>query len=784
MPILAMSALAVSVAVTSAVASLGAALEKSLSGDLRTWLGGDVSVVAFEPPNDEQSGLLRTLDQQGIASTTVITAAAVATADRSPDPAMLLVKFVDPCRYPLYGGVELSAAKNLSSVLNADSVVLSPDAAEALKIGVGDTIRIAGEPFRVASIVLREPDRLAGTPPIVGPHALLTLAGVARTGIGRSTFLHYRILFRFPHGSSVQTWRASIDSAFPDAEVLDYREPTQQASEILEKTLAFLREMSFLTLLLGAAASAAAMRIYISSKVDPIAILRTLGARNAQLLTVCGFQGGMLSVAACAAGLMGAVVVQGRLADSVRSLAPLTKQWLYEPRYVLAGALLALVSILSSVLPDLLTAVRVRPAVILRRDPWNRDHLPERRGAIESGAAVASCLLFGRWITGSWLPPAFVAGVLAAGVSAIYGIAAILFRLIPGYRHRSKAMLVVFAAAILIATCGVTGRESLAREVVRAFPHFDVNFIIPGVLRSERGALLEFIRKQPGVRADTQSISMAWLRLVSVDHRGVADLDRPSEHVNRMWLAGCTPGSADARTGALLELDSDIARRLGAHTGSDVQFRANGRILQAHVAATPDVPPMQRIWFGLRFDCSAFEGLNTSEYLLARIEPSKLQPLLRAVHSRFPRAPAILLSEVLLFVDDVARRTIEIIRVMSFLVIAAGILVLMAVLAAGQSSKAREIVILKTLGASRNKLIARASAEWSVTGLLASCIGAPLGCLAASVMLSILLQRRIFAFSWVAALASLPVAVLAANVAGWIGSYRLLSAKPMDILRE
>jgi ABC-type antimicrobial peptide transport system permease subunit len=81
-------------------------------------------------------------------------------------------------------------------------------------------------------------------------------------------------------------------------------------------------------------------------------------------------------------------------------------------------------------------------------------------------------------------------------------------------------------------------------------------------------------------------------------------------------------------------------------------------------------------------------------------------------------------------------------------------------------------------------LIVLASTEWFFTGLLAACIGAPLGCCAASIALSTLLQRRVIAFSWPPLLTSIPLAILAANLAGWMTSYHLLDAKPMDVLRE
>lgn len=711
--ILTACAVAVSVAATCGVAGISAALQKSLSGDLRTWLGGDVSVVTFDPPTRAQTGMIETLERKGIDSTMVITAPANATSGRAPDPVGLLVKFIDPAKYPLYGSVELDHG-GLPEVLTGQTAVLSGSAAEALQVRIGDEIRISGEPFRVASIVRREPDPLAGTPPLLGPHAILTLGALARVGIGRTAFLHYRILFRIPYGADVPSVRKIVDGAFPDAEVLDYREPSQQASDVLKTTLRFLQAMAGLAVLFGALGAAIAMRIHLSRKLDFIAVLRTLGARRSQILTVILLQAGLIAVAGSMAGIGIAIVIQWRIATSLSELIPLANHWLYEPRAVFAGAALALAAVTCTIVPQIFAACRSKPAVLLRRTP----------------------------------------------------------------RARSRMLVAALSTGIVVIVFAAAGRESIAPEIVRQLPAPDSGVAVIGALPSVQPLVARFLKTQPGVEGQVRTLTVAWLQLQAVDGRPI-----DAEYVNRMWVTTCEPDLPSTGSDAL-RMDREIARRLGAHLGSRVEFRGSGRTITAHIAELPERRPIERIWYGLTFDCAVLAGQNTAHHIYAKVEPAQVAAVVRSLHAEFPKLPVGRIQDLFAYFGDAGKRAAEVTRVMAVVVALAVALLLLAVIAIWHGSFRREIAIYKILGARRNKLIALISGELSMAGLLAACIGAPLGCAAASLVLSTLLQRPVLAFHWIPIAASIPAAVAVANVGGWLISFGLLNTKPLDVLRE
>ena len=142
-----------------------------------------------------------------------------------PEPALVTVKAVDPHVYPLYGEVKLNPPIGLRDAMQDGAVLISDDLRLRLKVGVGDSVRIGGLPFRVSAIILAEPDRMSGSFS-VGPRLMMTQAGLERTGlIGIGSRASQRILFRLHQGGpELSAAEAELRRAFPEALVVNYRD--------------------------------------------------------------------------------------------------------------------------------------------------------------------------------------------------------------------------------------------------------------------------------------------------------------------------------------------------------------------------------------------------------------------------------------------------------------------------------------------------------------------------------------------------------------------------------
>jgi putative ABC transport system permease protein len=130
-------------------------------------------------------------------------------------------------------------------------------------------------------------------------------------------------------------------------------------------------------------------------------------------------------------------------------------------------------------------------------------------------------------------------------------------------------------------------------------------------------------------------------------------------------------------------------------------------------------------------------------------------------------------------VDQIA----VVIRFLSGFAILAGAIILAASVAGTRFRRVREVVILKTLGATRRSAGRIFSVEFLTLGVVAGLMGA----LLASVFSSLLLKRLLdapYTFDVTTTLVTVALTALLAQASGWLASFRILKQKPLEVLRD
>jgi putative ABC transport system permease protein len=95
----------------------------------------------------------------------------------------------------------------------------------------------------------------------------------------------------------------------------------------------------------------------------------------------------------------------------------------------------------------------------------------------------------------------------------------------------------------------------------------------------------------------------------------------------------------------------------------------------------------------------------------------------------------------------------------------------------------REVVILKTLGATRRRVAGIFSVEFLILGAVAGLMGSLLATGFSSLLLKRFFEGQ-FRFDPLATAIAVAVTALIANTAGWLASFRVLGRKPLEALRE
>jgi putative ABC transport system permease protein len=122
------------------------------------------------------------------------------------------------------------------------------------------------------------------------------------------------------------------------------------------------------------------------------------------------------------------------------------------------------------------------------------------------------------------------------------------------------------------------------------------------------------------------------------------------------------------------------------------------------------------------------------------------------------------------------------IRGASALTLIVAVLVLGGALAAGHRQRVYDAVVLKTLGATRGRLLAAYALEYLLIGLATALFGVAAGSIAAALVIT---QVMNLSFAWLPgpALAAAFGAVMATVLLGLIGTFTALGQKPAPMLR-
>jgi putative ABC transport system permease protein len=157
--------------------------------------------------------------------------------------------------------------------------------------------------------------------------------------------------------------------------------------------------------------------------------------------------------------------------------------------------------------------------------------------------------------------------------------------------------------------------------------------------------------------------------------------------------------------------------------------------------------------------------------------------LLKAVAEAFPAVTTVRVKDAIDAVGGILSKLVVAIRGASLLTILAAILVLGGALAAGHRHRVYDAVVLKTLGATRGRLVGAYALEYVLLGLATGLFGVAAGSIAAWLIVTEVMN---FTFVWLPGPAIIAaVAALALTLAfGLVGTFTALGQKPAPVLRN
>jgi putative ABC transport system permease protein len=819
---------AIGVGSLTGVRGFSSSFRHMLLGEARTLMAGDLTARVFALPTAQQEAALRGLEARGVRRTWITETVTMASSASTPDPLLISVKAVDPAAYPYYGVVKLNPPRPLREALDSQAVVVSDDLLVRLNVLTGDLLRIGGQDFRIAGVMVSEPDRMTGSLN-VGPRVMISRQGLDRTGlITPGSRAAERYLFALPAkgGPDVAQARAVLKQAFPEATIADYRETHPIITRGLDRSTTFLSLIGLIALVIGAMGVASAMHGHLQQKLDSIAVMKCMGARSAQVIRIYTAQTLMLGLGGGAIGVAFGVGVAAAFPGLIAKYFAMDVSPYWSVWPAVQGIAVACLVTLLFTLPPLLAIRDIRPALIFRRDveggARRRGTAPALlvRVAILLGTGVvAGTLTEGSFAdalrTGGYFALALAIGLALlslAGWAMLRGCRWFLRRAgarLPGvvrhgvanlYRpgNQAQAAVVALGVGVMFTLTVFLVQNALVDQIRGSAPPGMPNVFLLDIPANQRAALSEFIRRQPGVKEAPEVAFAVAARITAINGEPIEKL--PLRDFNRRFLRTRTVTAMDAMPPDTVILNGawwrpgdrdpqicaseEAAKILNLKPGTLVDWNIWNRTLRTRVACIERTESIRMTGrFEFLFNAGQLENLPAVYYGSARVRPADVAAMQRVVYRKFPTVTVVNVADVMQIVEDVVQRIAAVIRFISGFTILAGAVMVASSVAGTRFRRMREVVTLKTLGATRRRIAWIFSVEFLALGTVAGLMGSLLAGGFAALVLKRLLQIDFHPALLTHALA-VAIAALVATVAGWGASFRILGRKPLEILRD
>jgi putative ABC transport system permease protein len=807
------------------VGALAASLAEGLAKQGRVILGGDVSFTLTQREANE--GELDFLRAQG----TVSIAATMRAMARLPDGRATLVelKAVDS-NYPLVGSATLDPSGRLDSVLTehdgAYGAALDPVLMARFSLQRGDRFRINDADFIVNATLASEPDKLAiGLS--FGPRVLTGLAALRATGLLQpGSLVHWLYRIRLPADAGPDAAQRVADAAraaFPQAgwQIRTAKRATPQIERDVDRFTQFLTIVGLTALLVGGVGVANAVKSHLDRRRDSIATLKALGASGSTVFAIYLAQAMLLALFGGLIGIALGAAMPYAVAWGFGALLPLPLAPSFHPGALALALAYGLLTALAFTLWPLGRAHEVPVGALFRDIVAPMPHRP--RPAYTIAAALASAALaviavllsYDRRVAiiyviaaaGAFLLLRLVALALMRGAAHLPHARAMSLRMAVANIHRPGALTstVVLSLglgiALLVTVVEIDGnlRQQLAHEMPAKAPSFffldipssDVQRFTDFVERRSPGGKLEEVPMLRGRIVSANGIPAEKLKpkddtgWVLQSDRGITYSDKVPEGSRLVAGTWWKPGYDGP---PLVSFEQHIADGLGLKIGDPITVNILGRNVTARIANLRRVDwETLGINFVMVFSPNAVRGApHTHLATLTFAGGGTVEQegaLLRAVAEAFPMVSTVRVKDALDSIAAIVANLLLAIRGASGLTLVSAALVLGGALAAGHRYRVYDAVVLKTLGATRGRLIAAYAIEYLLLGGATAVFAVLAGSLAAWAIVGQIMHLH---FAWLpgpavaAALGAVAVTVLL----GLAGTYRALAQKPAAVLRS
>ena len=815
-----LACLALGVAAIAAVGSVRSAIEAGLEREGAALLGGDAELdFTYRFASADE---LDWMNEVATAVSEIADFRSMAVVDRpeGAERGLTQIKAVDDA-YPLIGAVELTPDMPLDAALAGQDglpgAVMERALIDRLGLSVGDTFRLGTQDFKLSAELSREPDSAAGGFAL-GPRTI-----VLRTSLENAELLASGTLFSskyrltLPEGTDLQALEADARARFENSGLrwTDSRNGAPGVSEFVDRLGAFLVLVGLSGLAVGGVGVSAAVRAYLAEKTSVIATLRTLGAERSTIFQTYFLQIGALSLLGIAIGVALGALIPVALAPIIEARLPIPASFAIFPIPLTEAAIYGLLTAFVFTLWPLARAEDVRAATLFRDALGTARILPAPRYLLWIGAGLVALIGLAGVFSGTWRLTLWTAGGIAFAL-ALLAVAAIGIRWLarraaprakgrPALRWalgaisgpREGAASVVLSLGLGLSVLAAVGQidGNLRNAISGNLPEIAPSYFFVDIQRDQMPGYTERLENDdavsridsaPMLRGIITQINGTPAREVAGDHwviqgdRGLTYSETPTENTRitagEWWPEGYTGPPQ-------ISFAAEEAEEMGIGLGDNLTINILGRDITGTITSLREVDfSTAGIGFILSMNPSALQGAPHTFISTVYADEEAEAQILRDLAGAYPNITAIRVRDAIDRVSDVLAGLAAATSYGAAATLLTGFLVLIGAAAAGMQARTYEAAVLKTLGATRARILLSFATRAALLGLGAGAVALAAGITGGWAVSNFVMDTD-FTVIWPSAIAIILGGVGATLLAGLAFAWGPLAARPEHVLR-
>ncbi|MCF6234056.1 MAG: drug:proton antiporter [Rhodobacteraceae bacterium] len=816
-----LSCLALGVAAIAGVGSVRSGIEAGLAREGAALLGGDAEMRFTYRYASEDERDWMAVNAIAVSEIVDFRSMAIVIHDGEAEHGLTQVKAVDAA-WPLIGTARLAPDMDMATALagrdGQPGAVMQRVLIDRLGLQIGDTFRLGTQGFTLMAELTHEPDGAADGFGL-GPRTIVALADLGQSGLlspGSVFSSKYRL--DLPDESDLVALSNEVKTMFGESGLrwTDARNGAPGIAQFVERLGAFLILVGLSGLVVGGVGVSAAVRAYLAEKTTVIATLRTLGADRATIFQTYFIQIGVLSALGISIGLVLGGLVPVVFGPIISARLPVPSDFAFYPVPLIEAAIYGLFTALIFTLWPLARTEHVRAATLFRDALSSAPLLPSWRYLLTILACLAALVGLAGWFSGSYLLTILTSAGLI-GALAMLALAAMLVRFAARHSNgitrgrpslrwalaaiggtRDGAGSVMLSMGLGLSVLAAIGQidGNLRNAISGNLPEVAPSYFFVDIQKDQMEGFYARLAGDPGVsKVDSAPMlrgmvtringrpasEVAGSHWVLDGDRGItyaAELPERTRVTKGKWWA------ADYSGPPQISFAAEEAGELGLNLGDTISLSILGREITAEITSFREVDfSTGAMGFVLTMNPAALASAPHSFIATVYAEPEAEAAILRDLARQFPNITAIRVRDAIARVSEVLAGLANAVSWAAAASLLTGFLVLIGAAAAGTGARTYEAAVLKTLGASRARILTsfalRAGLMGAAAGLVALLVGISGGWAVNSYVL-----ETSFTVIWPSAIGIVTGGIIATLLAGLGFAWGPLAARPAQVLRS